>query len=168
MRVNSITAKIYILLTVLPVLFGAAGCGTMDYTAPLEGRYVTASHAVKDFEVIGLVSVSSAETHRAGPFGFVKTVEGSKVTYSDLMQEAALIEADDIIDVRIDIHAGKAARFAERLTGWERVFAYTGKALAIKYVSKSYDSDDIEDVEDGNIDDDGGGEDFEDTSLLNR
>jgi hypothetical protein len=120
----------------LLALFGTAGCRTVDYTVPLVGRYVTASLAEKDFEAIGLVFVNSTETHKAGPLGLSRSVEGSKVTYTDLMQEAARIEADDIIDVRIDIHAGKKARFAERLTGWERVFTYNGRALAVRYVSK--------------------------------
>ena len=137
MRVNAISAKTPLFLTVLAALFVTVGCsGIVNYTVPLAGLYVTASLADKNFEVIGPVSVSSVETHRAGPLGFVKSVEGSKVTYSDLLQKAALIDADDIIDVRIDIHSGKAAKFAERLTGWERVFTYTGTALAIKYTDK--------------------------------
>jgi len=135
----SVTVKISLLLAaVLPV----AGCKTVDYSAPLAGLYVTAAYAVKDFEVVGPVYVSSTETHKAGPFGLVKTVSGSKVTYSDLILEAALIDADDIIDVRIDINSGKKAKFARRLSGWERVFSYTGKALAIRYIS-SKDNENI-------------------------
>ena len=137
MSARTIPVKICFFMTVLPALFVATGCVNVNYTVPIQGWYVTAALADKDFEVIGPVSVTSVEIHRAGPFGWVKTVEGSKVTYSDLLQEAAFMEADDIIDVRINIHAGKVARFAERLTGWERVFTYTGKALAIKYTVKS-------------------------------
>jgi len=140
MNVYPVFAKLIIFLTVLPVLYTATGCVSVDYTLPAEGRYATAILTAKDFEVIGPVSVTSTETHRAGPFGTVKSVEGSKVTFSDLLREAARLEADDIIDVRIDIHAGKKARFAERLTGWERTFTYTGKALAIRYVGKNADS----------------------------
>ena len=134
-------AKLFFLI-ILPALFTAAGCVSVDYSIPLDGRYVTASLAPKDFEVIGPVLVSSVEVHRAGPFGMVKSVNGSKVTYSDLLEEAAKLEADNIIDVRIDIHSGKKARFAENLTGWERTFTYSGEALAIKYVGQSGDYQD--------------------------
>jgi hypothetical protein len=133
MRKNT-PVKIFFLI-ILPA-FVTAGCISVDFTAPLAGRYVKAAVGVKDFEVIGVVSVESAEIHRVGPLGSSKTVEGSKVSYSDLMIEAAKINADDIIDVRIDMNAGKPATFAERLTGWERTFTYTGKALAIRYVDK--------------------------------
>ena len=121
-------------LIVFPALFFAAGCGTIDFTAPLAGSYVKAALAVKNFEVIGIVSTDSTETHSAGPLGFVKKVEGSKATYSDLLKEAALINADEIIDIRIDMNAAKPTGFAEWLTGWERTYTYTGKALAIRYV----------------------------------
>ena len=136
MRKNAISGRVCLFLTVLTAFFCTAGCGTVNFTAPLEGRYVTASVAVKDFEVVGTVFAGSTETHSAGPLGFVKRVEGSKVTYADLLREAALIHADDIIDVRIDMNAGKAAGFAEWLTGWERIFTYTGEAVAIRYVDK--------------------------------
>jgi hypothetical protein len=130
---------LFFFLTVLPVF--ATGCISVNYTEPLDGRYVRASVGVKDFEVIGIVLIESVELHKAGPFGFVKTVEGEKVNYSDLMIEAALLEADDIIDVRIDKNAGKPTTFAEWMTGWERTFTYTGKALAIRYVDKKDTSD---------------------------
>ena len=133
---NTITARVCLFLLV-PSLFLAAGCRTIDFTAPLQGKYVKAALAVKDFEVISMVSTSSTETHSAGPLGFVKTVEGSKVTYSDLLQEAAIIDADDIIDIRIDKNAAKPRTFAEWLTGWERTYTYTGKAVAIKYIDNN-------------------------------
>jgi hypothetical protein len=133
---------LFFFLTVLPA-FLAAGCISVDFTAPLAGKYVKADVGVKDFEVIGVVSVETVELHRAGPLGFVKTVEGAKVHYSDLMIEAAKIEADDIIDVRIDMNAGKPTTFAERMTGWERTFTYTGRALAIRYVDKQDNADEF-------------------------
>ena len=106
-------------MTILPVLFVVAGCVSMDFTVPIEGKYITASLATKDFEIIGPVRVTS--------------VDGSKVTYSDLLQEAAKLEADYIIDVRIDMYPGK--------TGSGRTFTYIGKALAIRYVNISDDFD---------------------------
>jgi hypothetical protein len=137
---KKIPEKIFIFLMILAA-FTAAGCVTVDFTAPLAGRYVKAAVGEKDFEVIGIVQVESVEMHKVGPLGFTRSVEGAKVNYSDLMIEAAKIEADDIIDVRIDMNAGKPPTFAERLTGWERTFTYTGKALAIRYVDKKDTSD---------------------------
>jgi hypothetical protein len=141
MRKN-IPARLFFFLTVLPA-FVAAGCVSVDFTAPLEGKFVKAAVGVKDFEVIGVVSVESVEFHKVGPFGSERIVEGAKVHYSDLMIEAAKLEADDIIDVRIDMNAGKPTTFAERMTGWERTFTYTGKALAIRYVDKEDNADEF-------------------------
>jgi hypothetical protein len=131
---KGIPAKVFF-LTILPA-FVAAGCMSVNFTAPISGMYVKAGVSEKDFEVIGVVSVESVEFHKVGPLGFKRTVEGAKVNYTDLMIEAARLEADDIIDVRIDMNAGKPTTFAERMAGWERTFTYTGKALAIKYVDK--------------------------------
>jgi hypothetical protein len=123
----------------LPVIAALAltlvlsGCGTMDYTAPLAGKFDNAGVVTKRFTVIGAVSVQSTETHSASPLGFVKKVEGSKITYTDLMLEAARIDADDIIDVRIDMNTSGKTSFVDFLKGWERTFIHTGQALAIKY-----------------------------------
>ena len=114
-----------------------ACCGTVDFTSPMEGSYVSAGTPVKNFEVIGAVSVFSTETHSAGPLGFVKKVGGSKIGYTDLMVQAAALGADDIIDVRIDVNTGGRKSFADWLAGWERVFSYSGTALAVKYSGKS-------------------------------
>ena len=120
---------------ILPVLAVLAGCVTVDFTAPLQGKFDNAGLAYKAFEVIGPVSVSATETHRASPLSIVRTVEGAKVTYSDLMQEAARLGADDIIDVRIDMNTSGKTNLLDRLTGWERIFTHTGQAVAIRYVS---------------------------------
>ena len=124
------------LLAFLPALV-LAGCGTIDYTAPLAGSYDTAGVAIKSFIVIGTVSVRSTELHSGSPFGFVKKVEGSKITYSDLMLEAARLDADDIVDVRIDINTSGKTTFVDWVKGWERTFTYTGQAIAVKYADKA-------------------------------
>jgi hypothetical protein len=93
--------------------------------------------ASKSFEVIDIVSLHSSETHKAGPFGLTKRVEGSKITYSDLMLEAARLEADDIIDIRIDMNTSGRTSFFDWLKGWERTFTHTGKALAIRYIDEN-------------------------------
>ena len=116
------------LFAILPAFVVLAGCVTVDFTAPLEGKFDNAGLAFKAFEVIGAVSVTSTETHKIGPLGIVTSVEGAKVTYFDLIQEAAQMGADDIIGVRIDMNTLVKTRRMQ-------VFTHTGQALAIRYVS---------------------------------
>jgi uncharacterized protein YbjQ (UPF0145 family) len=110
-----------------------AGCVTTDYTANMSGASDYATVAVKDFVTLGIVTVQSTEIHYSSPFGFKKRIEGSKITYSDLMQEAAKLEADDIINVRIDVNSNYTKGVFDWVTGWTRVYTHTGTALAIKY-----------------------------------
>jgi len=120
---------------VLPTLLMLAACTTINLNAPVTGKVAVAGVAIKGYVVIGDVSASSTETHKISPFGFVRKVEGAKITYCDLMQEAARINADDIIDVRIDINTNGKTTFIDWLKGWERCFTYTGSALAVKYTN---------------------------------
>jgi hypothetical protein len=131
----------------LPAVFALAllaGCTTIDYSSPLAGHYDTVGTVVKNFNVIGTVSVNSAEKHSASPLGFVKKVEGAKITYNDLMIEAALVDADDIIDVRIDMNTGGKTTFIDWLKGWERTFTYTGKAIAVQYADNEITEEETE------------------------
>jgi hypothetical protein len=100
----------------------------------MAGKYDNVSVLVKNFTLIETVTVHATETHTASPLGIKRKVEGAKVTYSDLMQEAARIKADDIINVRIDIQTNGKTTIVDWFKGWERIFFYTGQALAIKYV----------------------------------
>lgn len=113
-----------------------AGCTTTDYSTNLAGVSDHATVVVKDFVTLGIVTVQTTETHFSGPFGFKKRVEGSKVTFASLMQEAAKLEADDIINIRVDMHANYTKGFFDWLTGWSRSYTHTGTALAIKYTEK--------------------------------
>lgn len=110
-----------------------AGCTSTNYSANMSGVSDYSTVVVKDYTAMGIVSVHATEIHSAGPLGIVKTVEGSKVTYSALMQEAVRLGADDIINVRIDMTATYRATAFDWLIGWTRTFTYTGTALAIKY-----------------------------------
>ncbi|MDR0290228.1 MAG: hypothetical protein LBI06_04765 [Treponema sp.] len=117
-------------------VFALAACTHIDYTANTSGASDYATVAVKDFVTLGIVTVTATEIHHSSPFGLVKTVKGSKVTYADLLQEAARLEADDVINVRIDMNASYTKGALDWLTGWTRVYNHTGTALAIKYASK--------------------------------
>jgi hypothetical protein len=113
-----------------------AVCTTTDYSANTSGASDYAAIAVKDFITLGIVTVQATEIHYSSPFGFKKRIEGSKVTFVDLMQEAAKLEADDIVNVRIDTNANYTRGVFDWLIGWSRTYTHTGTALAIKYTDK--------------------------------
>jgi uncharacterized protein YbjQ (UPF0145 family) len=125
---------VFVILTVAAVMF--SGCTSNNYTANISGASDYSTVAVKDFISLGIITVRAQEIHQSGPFGFSKSVEGSKITFADLMQEAAKLEADDIINVRIDMNTNYAKMAFSWVTGWTRVYTYTGTALAIKYTDK--------------------------------
>jgi hypothetical protein len=135
-------------ITVCLECIALAGCAFTNFTAPLSGGYVTATVKPKNFIVVGYISIQSTETHTVGPFGLVRKVNGSKIHYTDFMQEAARLEADDIVDVRIEMNTSGKTGFFGWLRGWERIFTYTGNALAIKYVDKDLE---IEKTNDDNF-----------------
>ena len=111
-------------------------CTTNNFSANLTGASDYSTVAVKDFTSLGIITVQTQEIHSSGPFGFVKSIEGAKITFTDLMQEAARLEADDIINVRIDVNANYVKSAGDFFTGWTRTYTYTGTALAVKYTDK--------------------------------
>ena len=121
---------------IIAAVLSLAACTTTDYSANMSGASDYATIAVKDFVTLGIVTVQTTETHYSSPFGLKKRVEGSKVTFTDLMQEAAKLEADDIINVRIDTNANYTRRAIDWLCGWTRTYTHIGTALAIKYTDK--------------------------------
>jgi len=122
------------LLTAIFLLFTACGSITVNFSAPLEGKFNTVRLPEKNFIVIGPVSAFSTEIHTVTPFGIVRKVEGSKITHNDLVIKAAELDADDIINVTIDIKTQGKTSIGSRRQGWERIFYYSGDALAIKYI----------------------------------
>jgi hypothetical protein len=90
--------------------------------APVSGVSANVPLAVKDFESQGIIFVYSQEI-----IDNMKNVTGSKITYEMLMKEAKKLDADDIINVRVDV---------KRTINVDHVvFDYTGIALAIKYTT---------------------------------
>lgn len=79
----------------------------------------------KDFDVVKIVKVSSTE--KVTKSFFYTKVDGSRVLYAQLMDEAAKAGADDIINVRID------KKHEDSNTSTTTIYTYTATALAIKY-----------------------------------
>ena len=119
-------------------------CSSFDinFSAPVMGKYDRVNIVEKSFIVIDIISITSTETHKNGPLGINRNIEGSVINYTDLMMEAARLEADDIIDVRIDLNStGSQATFWDRIRGWEQTITYFGTALAIKYTDEEMPGD---------------------------
>ena len=125
-----------VLTTIIMAAVVLAGCVSTDYTANMTGTSNYATVVVKDFVTLGIVTVRTTEIHHAGAFGFNRSIEGSKVTYADLMHEAARLEADDIINVRIDVNTSYKKGAFNWITGWTKEYTHIGTALAIKYTDR--------------------------------
>jgi len=121
---------------IIAAVLSLTTCTTTDYSTNTAGASDYATIAVKDFVTLGIVTVQTTETHYSSPFGLIKRIEGSKVTFTDLMQEAAKLEADDIINIRIDTNANYTRHIFDWLSGWTRTYTHIGTALAIKYTDK--------------------------------
>ena len=109
------------------------GCTTTDLTTNKTGWSDYAEIAVKDFDPVGVVRVTSKEVFRVEPFGFKKSSTGSKVTYDMLIAQAVKLGAHDIINVRIDVANKSSSGPFDYFKGTKKEIEYIGTALAIKY-----------------------------------
>ncbi|GBU21624.1 hypothetical protein R80B4_01521 [Fibrobacteres bacterium R8-0-B4] len=109
-----------------------ASCATSrfggTYTKPLNGNVKNAVLAVKDYETKGVIVVQTNEKHVGSEKGL--RISGEKITYGKLMEEALKLNADDIINLRVDVTVQDGG-----YEGVSRVliYTYTATALAIKY-----------------------------------
>lgn len=122
-------------LGIVFVLALFAGCRTTDFTVNKVGWSSYNDIAVKDFEPVGIVRLESQEVFTYGPLGFKTSYKGFRILWSDLMEEAVKIDADDIINVRIEKTDQNfyRPRFIEFFTGYTITYKYRATALAIKY-----------------------------------
>ena len=118
------------------IVLAFTACTTNNFSANVAGSADHSTVVVKDFTTLGIVTVHATEIHYSSPFGINRRIEGSTITFADLMQEAARLEADDIINVRIDMHTSYTRGAFDWVTGWTRTFTYTGTALAIRYTDR--------------------------------
>jgi len=102
---------------------------TINYKYPHEGYYNNAALAVKDYEPVGIIIVKSSEIIDEEGYH-----TGSKITSEMLMLEAKKLDANDVINIKIDINI--VEDFVEGRNGFEihrTTYNYTATALAIKY-----------------------------------
>ena len=127
-------------IVVLVVGLGLAGCSTTNLTTNTTGWSDYAEILTKDYEVVGHVRVETSETKTVSPLALNTTIEGSKVTYDALLQEAIDMGADDVINVRIDRVEDSSSGLLQFLTGYETNYTYYGNGIAITYLEPLADS----------------------------
>jgi len=129
--------KLLIVIAALATLILVSGCSTFDLTTNKVGWSNYADISVKDFTVVGIISLDSQEVFTYGPMGFNKSYKGSRIVWSDLMAEAKKMGADDVINVRIEEQNQnyKRPRIIEFFSGYTTTWKYKATALAIKYTT---------------------------------
>ena len=129
--------KFLVVLVVLAAAAMFAGCKSYDVTSNRVGYSIVGDIAVKDYEVVKIISLESQEVSIFSPLGLKKTIRGSRIVWSDLMAEAAKAGADDVINVRIEMtdQNERIPRFFEFFTGYTSTWKFQATALAIKYTN---------------------------------
>lgn len=122
--------SIFVALIVSAVGLLGISCTTTNSTTNTAGWSTYSDIVCKDYDAVKIVKVESTETLESKLFGLFRKFEGSSVTYSQLMDEAAKAGADDIINVRIDRKFDNSqGNFLAKKT----VYTYYATAVAIKY-----------------------------------
>lgn len=103
----------------------AVSCSSTNLQTNQVGWSGYTNIVVKDYDAVGIVKASSTE--KITKTFFNKKVEGSRVLYAQLMDEAVKLGANDIINVRID------RKKEESSSSKATVYTYTATAVAIKY-----------------------------------
>ena len=100
----------------------------VEYGYPQLGNTNNAAIAVKDYTTLGTITVKSAEVIDGNG-----NRTGSKITYEMLMREAQRLNADDIINVRIDVN--EKLDFDLGGNPIRTTHNYTATASAIRYTT---------------------------------
>jgi len=133
---KKVTKLLGIIAFIAVIGFLMASCATvvpnLDYTLPTSGTTNNAVLAIKDFQSVGIIFVESTEVIDGNG-----NHTGSKITYQMLMQEAQRLNADDIINIRIDVN--EVRDFVPSTDGLNTVqrvtYNYKATALAIRYTA---------------------------------
>jgi len=138
------TFKLLWIMALLAVIGLLMGCTTTtDLKSNMIGEYnMIPKIASKDFNVIGLVSVTATENLIVTSLGMTKEITGERVTFDLLLKEAKRLYPDvsDIINVRIDRVDQSKRSIIDFLTGYNRTIIYYGNALAVKYTTALEDN----------------------------
>ena len=100
----------------------------VDFNFPYIGISNNAPIAVKDYEIMGIITVKSSELIDGNG-----NHTGSKITNEMLLSEAKKLGAHDVINVRIDVNQNE--NFTLEGVRIRTTYNYTATALAIKYTT---------------------------------
>lgn len=117
------------------LILGLAACKTTDLSVNQLGSSNNVDLVVKDFELLGEVTLSAEEVKEFGPLYLFRTNRGARLNYTALLTEAAKFGADDIIDINIIVNQNRKTAPLDFFTGGKVTYTYTGTAQAIKYTT---------------------------------
>ncbi|HPX27377.1 MAG TPA: hypothetical protein PLG87_11280 [Treponemataceae bacterium] len=124
-------SAVFVLVITCVVLL--AGCTTTNLKTNKVGWSDYTTVTIKDFDVVGVITLESEVTKTVTPFGFSSTIEGSEITYAMLMEKAVEKKGDDIMNVRIDKHDDSKTTLFDRIIGYTKTTKYIATALVIRY-----------------------------------
>jgi hypothetical protein len=132
--------KSIIFFRVIPVLATIGilmGCTSTNLKTNSGGEYNMIPLAGKDFNILGLVTVTATEKINVAPLYLAMEITGERVTFDLLLQEAKKLYPDlsDIINVRIDRVDQSRTSLFDFFTGYDRTIQYLGNAIAVKYTN---------------------------------
>jgi hypothetical protein len=136
-------SKLFVVLGTLAFVFIMVSCATqptiskitINHSYPQSGNTNnSAPIPVKDYETVGIIIVKSSEV-----IDVTGNHTGSKITYEMLLLEAQKLDADDVINIRIDVNqVDEVVADSSSSTGasvTKTTYNYTATALAIKYTT---------------------------------
>jgi len=115
------------------VVFICTSCSTFtqptrNISYPHQGQFNNAGLAVKDYDPVGIIVVKSTETIDGDG-----NHTGSKITSEMLMMEAKRLDANDVINVKIDVNQIEEIVKGKDGDITKTTYNYTATGLAIKY-----------------------------------
>lgn len=119
--------KLFQLVAIIVVLLSIMGCSSTyeDSTVRFsDGTINNSAIAVKDFEIVGPIRVTTEKEFKNSKWS------GNNITYDMLLQEAYSMDADDVINIKIDTII-KTTKDSNNVVN--KSYSYIANGLAIKY-----------------------------------
>jgi len=123
-----ITVTAFIIFIVLGLGSCASAPQQRNHSYPLTGNTNDVNIATKDFSSVGIVFVRAVEV-----IDNQGNHTGSKITYRMFMEEAQKLQADDVINIKIDVNVRTEKQNIGVETRIVNTYTYSGTGLAIKY-----------------------------------
>ena len=118
-------------------------CVTTHYESQATGDTLKMEQlAVKDYDIIGPVTVTATSSESSSFLMLHQKKEGSEVVYPMLLDAAIKAGGQDVINVRVSKKLDSVITLGG-IFGKEATYTYTATALAIKYNNKNIVSESI-------------------------